>query len=148
MEFAAPATGGGDGIKASDVLNHVLVVEPLEYVPEVKTVHGLKDAVRCRVHDISTKTTHEDALWFGGFLVGALKGRIGQRVLGQMTLGTDTSKGNAPYIIADLSTNEQAVAAATAYLTGQVAASITAPAPAAPAATSQQSSLEAALANL
>jgi hypothetical protein len=64
-----------------------------------------------------------------------------------LVLGTDTSKGNAPYILNDLSTNAQAVAAATAYLTGQVAARIPAPAPAAPAAP-QVSALDAALANL
>jgi hypothetical protein len=35
-------------------------------------------------------------------------------------------------VLTDASTSDKAVAAATAYLTGQVAASITAPAPAAP----------------
>ena len=150
MEFAAPAVGGGEGVAARDLVGHILVVEPVEYVASITTKHGDKDAVRCTIHDVSTQTTHEDALWFGGYLVGALKGRIGQKVLGLMTLGTDASKGNAPYILEDLSGNAQAVAAATAYLTGQVAATLAAPAPAAAPApvAAPASALDAALGNL
>jgi len=150
IEFAAPAVGGGEGVAARDLVGHILVVEPLEYVAEIKTVHGNKDAVSCTVHDISAQVTHEGCLWFGGYLVGALKGRIGQRVLGLMTVGTDTSKGNAPYILEDLSTNPQAVAAATAYLTAATAATLAAPAPAAAPApvAAPASALDAALGNL
>jgi hypothetical protein len=132
-------------------VGHILVVEPIEYLASIKTKHGDKDAVSCTVHDISAQATYDGCLWFGGFLVGALKGRIGQKVLGLMTLGDDASKGNAPYILQDLSGNEQAVAAATAYLTGRVASTLAAPAPAAPTpapAAAAPSALDAALGNL
>lgn len=146
IPFSAPASSG-EGLSAADVDGHILVCEPVEYVTEVVTVHGPKDAVRLTVHDITAGTTTEDCLWFGGYLVGALKGRIGQKVLGIMGKGTAKAGQSPPWVLTDLSTNEQAVAAATAYLTGAVAASLAAPAAPAPAA-APQSALDAALGNL
>lgn len=144
MKFAAPSTGGGDSLAPADVDGHLLVVEPHEHVASVSTTFGDKDAIRVTVHDVTTQTTHENVLWFPGALVGSLKGNIGQRVLGVMGRGTAKPGQSPPWVLTDASTNEKAVAAATAYLTGQVAASITAPAPAA----AQVSALDAALANL
>lgn len=150
INFAAPATGG-DGPSAADVNGHVLVVEPLAYETGIKTVHGDKDAVRVRLHDITDQTTYEDVLWFGGYLVGSLKGRIGERVLALMGQGSAKAGQSPPWQLTDLSTNAQAVAAATAYLTGQVAASISAPAapePVAAPVVAAPSALDAALGNL
>jgi hypothetical protein len=147
MQFAAPSAGGGDSLAPADVDGHLLVVEPLEHVASITTTFGDKDAIRVTVHDITAGTTHTDVLWFPGALVGSLKGNIGQRVLGVMGRGTAKPGQSAPWVLTDASTSDKAVAAATAYLTGQVAASITAPAPAAPAA-AQVSALDAALANL
>jgi hypothetical protein len=142
LQFAAPASGG-EGLSAADVEGHVLVVEPVEYVTSVVTVHGPKDAVRVTVHDITDQTTTEDCLWFGGYLVGSLKGRIGDKVLALMGKGTAKAGQSAPWVLTDLSTNPQAVEAATAYLTGQVAATLTATAPA-----PVQTDLSAAIGNL
>ncbi len=146
ISFAAPATGG-DGPTAADLNGHVLVVEPQAYETGIKTVHGDKDAVRCRVHDISAQATYDDVLWFGGYLVGSLKGRIGDKVLAQMGQGAAKAGQSPPWMLTDLSTNEVAVQAATAYLTGQVAATLAAPAPA-PVAAAAPSALDAALGNL
>lgn len=154
IDFASPGTGGsGDTLAPADVEGHVLVVEPAEYVASIATAFGDKDAIRCTVHDITTQTTAQDVLWFPGGLIGALKGRIGQRVLGVMSKGTAKAGQSAPWILVDASGNEQAVAAATAYLTGQVAATITAPVlekdPAlAPVPVTDNSPLAAALGNL
>ena len=148
IEFAAPGTGGsGDTLAPADVEGHVLVVEPQEYIASMATTFGDKDAIRVTVHDISAQATAHDVLWFPGGLIGALKGRIGQRVLGVMSRGTAKAGQSAPWILVDASGNDAAVAAATAYLTGQVAASITAPAPAA-APVAAPSALDAALGNL
>ena len=146
MQFASPSTGG-EGPAASDVNGHVLVVEPLSHELGIKTVHGEKDAIRLRLHDITDQRTYEDVLWFGGYLVGSLKGRIGERVLALMGQGAAKAGQSAPWTLTDLSTTPAAVEAATAYLTGQVAASITAPTPAAPVAAAP-SALDAALGNL
>ena len=143
MEFTAPATGGGS-LKPADVEGHLLVVEPTEYVPNIATSFGEKDAIRVTVHDISTQETHSDVLLFGTALIGSLKGQIGKRVLGVMGKGQAKPGQAAPWILEDASGNADAVTAATAYLTGAVAATITPPAP--PAAA--PSALDAALGNL
>lgn len=147
MQFAAPASGGGSSVSAADLEGHVLVVEPQEYIPSMTTSFGEKDAVRVTVHDISTASTHDDVLFFGGALIGALKSRVGEKVLAVMGKGTAKPGQAAPWILTDCSTNPQAVEAATAYLVGQVKASIVAPEPT-PAAAVQESALTAALGNL
>jgi hypothetical protein len=115
-------------LKPADVEGHVLVVEPSEYVANITTAFGESDAIRVTVHDISDAETYSDVLWFSSALVGSLKGNIGKRVLGVMGKGVAKAGQSAPWILLDASANEAAVKAATAYLTGQVAASITAPA--------------------
>jgi hypothetical protein len=57
---------------------------------------------------------------------------------------------SAPWILQDASSNEKAVAAATAYLTGQVSAQLTTPAEPTYASNPKptMSALDAALANL
>jgi hypothetical protein len=112
------------------------------------TSFGDTDAVRINVHDINAQATYESVLWFSGGLVGSLKGRVGQKVLGTMGKGTAKPGMSAPWILQDASGNDKAVAAATAYLTGQVAAQLTEPAAPAPSAKPTMSALDAALANL
>lgn len=148
--FVAPAAGSGDSLKPADVEGHLLVVEPTEYIASMSTSFGDTDAVRITVHDITAAKTYESVLWFSGALVGSLKARLGQKVLGIMGKGTAKPGMSAPWILQDASSNDKAVAAATAYLTGQVSAQLTqAPAPtyeANPKPT--MSALDAALANL
>ena len=144
IQFDAPTQGGGS-LKAADVEGHVLVVEPSEYVASIATSFGEKDAIRVTVHDITTSETHNDVLLFGSALISALKGQIGNRVLGVMGKGTAKAGQSAPWVLIDASQDANAVSAATAYLNGAVAATITAPAKA-PA--ENQSALDAALGNL
>lgn len=150
IEFTAPpAGGGGDTLTPADVEGHVLVVEPREYVASITTTFGDKDAVRVDVHDITTQTSHTDVLWFPGGLVGTCKKAIGQKLLVVMARGTAKPGQAAPWVLQDASTSQAARDAATAYLTGQVSASLAAPAPATPApAAAAPSALDAALGNL
>jgi hypothetical protein len=146
--FVSPSAANGDTIKPADVEGHLLVVEPIEYIASMATSFGDTDAVRINVHDINAQATYESVLWFSGGLVGSLKGRVGQKVLGTMGKGTAKPGMSAPWILQDASGNDKAVAAATAYLTGQVAAQLTEPAAPAPSAKPTMSALDAALANL
>lgn len=146
--FVSPSAANGDSIKPADVEGHLLVVEPIEYIALMATSFGDTDAVRINVHDINAQATYESVLWFSGGLVGSLKGRVGQKVLGTMGKGTAKPGMSAPWILQDASGNDKAVAAATAYLTGQVAAQLTEPAAPAPSAKPTMSALDAALANL
>ena len=111
----------------------------------IATSFGEKDAIRVSVHDITTSETHNDVLLFGSALISSLKGQIGKRVLGVMGKGTAKAGQSAPWVLIDASQDPNAVSAATAYLNGAVAATITAPAKA-PAG--NQSALDAALGNL
>ena len=141
MQFDAPTQGGGS-LKAAEVEGHVLVIEPTEYVASIATSFGEKDAVRVTAHDITTSETHTDVLLFGTALIGSLKSQIGKRVLGVMSKGVAKPGQSAPWVLLDASQDAKAVAAATAYLNGATAATITAP------ASPNSSALDAALGNL
>lgn len=148
--FVSPSAASGDSIKPADVEGHLLVVEPIEYIASMATSFGDTDAVRINVHDINAQASYESVLWFSGGLVGSLKGRVGHKVLGTMGKGTAKPGMSAPWILNDASSNDKAVAAATAYLTGQVSAQLTTPAEPTYASNPKptMSALDAALANL
>ena len=154
ITFTAPAAGGGDSLTPADAEGHLLVVEPVEYVTSIATTYGDKDAIKVDVHDITAQASYTGVLWFPGALIGALKGRIGQKVLAVMGRGQAKPGQAAPWVLVDASGNPTAVQAATAYLTGAMAAQLTEPEPA-PAAAGKgkkaappASDLDAALANL
>jgi hypothetical protein len=146
ITFAAPQTGGGNVVKPADIEGHLLVVEPTEFIEKMTTSMGESDAVGVTVHDITTGETTEGVLWFSKVLVSSLKGRIGTKVLAVMGKGDAKPGQTAPWVLKDASGEPKAVEAATAYLTGQVAAQIAAPAAAAPVAGGDD--LMAALASL
>jgi hypothetical protein len=150
IEFTAPpAGGGGDSLTPADVEGHVLVVEPLEHVAEINTVHGPKDAIRVNVHDITAQQSYTDVLWFPGALVGTCKKAIGQKLLAVMAKGVAKPGQAPPWKLEDASKDERARVAASAYLLGQVSASLAAPAAPTPApAAAAPSALDAALGNL
>lgn len=146
MEFASPGVGGsGDSVTPSDLDGHLLVIEPSEHVQGIATTFGEKDAIRATIHDVTAQSTHTDVLLFPGGLIGALKGRIGQRVLAVMGKGAAKAGQAAPWILTDASGNADAVKAATAYLMSRTAESMTAPEP---APDPQADALAAALGNL
>lgn len=128
-------------MKPAEIENHLLVVEPTEYIEKMATQMGESDAVRCRVHDITGKTTHDEVLWFSTVLVGSLRSRVGEKVLGVMSKGVAKPGQTAPWILQDASSVPEAVEAAKAYL----ATSSTA---AEPAAATEEDGLAAALTKL
>jgi hypothetical protein len=114
MEFSAPAAGSV--LKPAEIEGHLLVVEPREYIQSMSTAMGDSDAVRCTVHDITTKTTYEEVLWFSSVLVGSLKSRIGAKVLGVMGKGVAKPGQTAPWLLNDASAEPAALEAARTYL--------------------------------
>lgn len=125
--FDAPTNGAGSSVRPSDLEGHVLVIEPLEYVTSVSTSFGDKDAIRVNVHDISEKQSHEDVLFFSAALVGTFKRDIGKKLLGKMGKGDAKSGQQAPWILVDLTSNDKAVTAATAYMNARTKASLSSP---------------------
>lgn len=123
-EFSAPAAGGQ--FNFPDHLGHLLIIEVESYETGIVTSLGEKDAVRAVVHDVDAQETTEDALIFPRVLVGGLKGRVGQKVLGVLGQGVAKPGQNAPWVLNDASGDPAAAARATAYLkawkSGQFAA--------------------------
>jgi len=132
ITFASPSTGGGTVLKPADVEGHLLVVEPVEFIASMATSMGESDAVSVTVYDITTQETHESVLWFSRVLVGSLKGRIGQKVLGVMGKGEAKPGQTAPWVLKDASGEPKAVKAATDYLVANVAEQLAPPADATP----------------
>lgn len=130
-DFAAPAAGG-DGWSPSDSIDHLVVIEVLGQEQNVDTDYGLKDPIRANVHDITAGATYDDTLIFQKVLIGSLKQRVGQKVLGRIYLGEPRKGQKPPYLIEDKSGDAAAAAQATAYLDAYKAGQFTAPA--APAA--------------
>jgi hypothetical protein len=124
IAFAAPASGG-NALSPADIEGHLLVVEPVEYRENVPTKLGESDAIQVTVHDITTSSTHHDILWFSRVLVGSLKSRIGQKVLGVMGKGEAKAGQSAPWVLIDASGDAASVQAATAYLTSATSAQLT-----------------------
>lgn len=135
-EFVAPVESSGWSAKES--VGHLVVIEVHGLEKDIVTSLGEKDAISATVHDIDAQETFADTLIFPRVLIGSLKARVGQKVLGRITLGVAKPGQNAPYLIEDASADAAAAAAATAYLAAHAAGQFTAPAaPVAPAAPAQ-----------
>lgn len=122
--FAAPAEGG-DGWSPKDSSGHLLVIEPESLETGIVTSFGEKDAIRGTVHDVDAGETYADTLVFPRVLIGSLKSRLGEKVLARLGTGQAKPGQAPPWILEDASADPAAVKAATDYLAGNVAASLT-----------------------
>lgn len=127
--FEQPAAPSG-GITWQDHLGKLLLVEPESLETGINTVHGVKDAIKGRVSVITGPTeaeVFEDALIFGGVLIGQLKSQLGKKVLGRLGQGEKKPGQNAPWKL--LEATQDDIEKATGYVQARDAASITTPAP-------------------
>lgn len=122
QSLSSPA-GGGDVLKPADVLGHLLLVRPVEFVPDMPTQFGNTDTIRVDVADLSANdengqwgAVYRDAMWFGRVLVGGLRKQIGEIVLGKMSQGVAKPHQSAPNILVDMMPDPNAVATAQAWL--------------------------------
>lgn len=128
--FTSPGTAT-TGWTVADSEGHLVVIDVQSHELNVVTSLGERDAIKATVHDITDSETHDEVLIFPKVLVGSLKGRVGQKVLGTIGKGVAKPGQNAPWVLFDASTDTGAVDKATAYLLGSVSTSLTAPAAAA-----------------
>jgi hypothetical protein len=120
-EFRQPGAGGDAFEPAAhpEWANKLLLVLPLEYVTEIPTKFGDKDAVRADIVFLDHLTPDgqpfklNGSMIFAGKLVGQTKGSVGGMVLGRLGQGANT-KGNPPWELSDHSPQDAAVA--TQYL--------------------------------
>lgn len=132
-EFAAPAAAGG-GFTVAEANGHLVVIEVESLETGVVTANGERDAIRATVHDIDAGETYEDSLIFPKVLVGSLRQRVGQKVLGRIGQGVAKPGQNAPWVLNDASGDQAAATAASAYLAAYNSGQFAAPPAAAPAA--------------
>lgn len=135
--FTSPGAAGG-GWTVADADGHLVVIDVHSLERDIPTSLGDRDAIKATVHDITAGETFDDTLIFPKVLIGSLKTRIGQKVLGTIGQGVAKPGQNAPWVLFDASGDPAAVDQATAYLTGQVATTLTAADPAPAAAAGQK----------
>lgn len=141
-ELSSPRNA--DMLKPADIVGHLLIVRPLEFVPDVQTTLGPKDAVRCDVSDLNQNNPDgsygvifRDVLWFGRQLIPGLRRQIGECALGWMSQGISKPGQNPPYMLTDAMGDLPARTAAQSWLNLHPefdAATTTTTAPAAPPA--------------
>ena len=142
--FDAPSTG--TVLKPEEVKGHLLVVEPIEYIPSVTTAFGDSEAVRANVHDVTAQESYEGVMWFSRALVQSMKNAIGKQLLAVMGQGVAKPGQSAPWVLNDATKEPKLVEAATAYMQQVQAGKFSTPATAAaaaPAATPADNSLDA-----
>lgn len=126
--FASPAPASG-GLDLKSLLGALLIVEPLSIEEGVQTVHGPATAVRATVHVVdgpNANDVHEDVLIFPKVLVGQLRTRINQRVLGRLGQGLARPGQSAPWILQEAEAAD--IAAGTDYLNRRQSSQFAAPA--------------------
>lgn len=118
--FAEPSAS--DRLSPRDVLGHLLIIRPEEYLKNVqtkfsKTAEG-SDCIKLDVVDLDEQggTPYYGALWFQGKLIGAMKGAVGQILLGRVKLGLAQPGMNAPFEFESCTADTTAVARAQTWL--------------------------------
>ena len=124
--FAAPASS--TGLDFNELNGHLVIIDVEGYETGIVTANGDRDAIRGTLHDVDGNETHEDVLIFPKVLVGSLKPRVGQKVLGTIGQGVAKPGQNAPWIITDASGDAAAASKAVAYLEKWKSGEFTAPA--------------------
>ncbi len=101
VDFASFDTSGDfdERIKLSDLEGSMVVMEPLEYVASIETMHGVTDAVKANIHDVTGGRTYKEQLCFQRAIVAGLKGKIGQFVPGVVGKGVAKPGRSAPWVL-------------------------------------------------
>lgn len=115
--FAAPGTTSGIDYKALN--GRLLLIRPKSVETDVKTSLGDKDAVRADVIVLDGPEVgeeHSDTLVFPRVLIGQLRSKIGEQVLGRLGQGVAKPGQNAPWLLAEATPAD--VKVGTQYLAG------------------------------
>jgi hypothetical protein len=102
--FTSPASTSGVDWNATK--GHLLLVTPLSLEEGVNTSLGAKDAVRADVVDLDTGDEYSDVLVFPRVLIGQLRARIGQKVLGRLGQGVAKVGQSAPWVLQDFTADD------------------------------------------
>ena len=121
--LTSPRAGTGDQLKPKEILGHLLIVRPLEFLPEFETQFGPTDAIRVDVVDLTETDAHgnkgvvyKSVMWFNRVLVNNLRQQIGETVLGKMGQGAGKPGQSPPMQLNDAMGDPKAVAQAEQFL--------------------------------
>jgi hypothetical protein len=115
MEFDDPGQSG-DKLAIADVADSALIIRPTAYEAEITTSYGPSDAIRVDVVNLKTGDFSQDVLWFSGYVVGSLKGKIGKLVLAKIYKGDAKPGQSPPWLLEGLSGNAEVRDAATKWM--------------------------------
>lgn len=98
-----------------EYLGKLLVIEPLEFEKDVKTVHGTADAVRCNVYVVKSADgekfeAFEDTLIFARAMIRVLKGKMNKIVVGRLAQGTAKPSQDPPWLMTPPNEKDKAAA--------------------------------------
>jgi hypothetical protein len=92
------------GIDWNDYKGKLLVIEPLDVEKDIKTIHGVSDAVRANVYALlgpNESADHEDTLVFPRVLQGQLRRKVGNLVVGRLTQGEARKGQDPPWVLGE-----------------------------------------------
>lgn len=94
----------GTYVAIKDLLGELVLFTPTEYLEEVNTTFGTKDAVMTDVAVLTAEggpVEHADVMILQGSLIGQLKRKIpgGRKLLGVIAKGEAKKGQNAPFIL-------------------------------------------------
>jgi len=127
MTFTPPSAMSGDYVKVADLNGHLLIITPIEYKTGIVTALGESDAIEVNLVDLDANEEHEGVLFFNKALLSALKPNIGAQVLARIGQGTAKPGKSAPWILIDATTDQAAIAKATAYIASGLQKPVAAP---------------------
>lgn len=103
--FANPGNAGsGDRFSVKDNDGRLVVVTPSSIQSDIQTSFGAKDAVIADVVLLDGPNAGEEAqgaYLFGKALIGQLRSKFGERVLGRIAKGTAKPGQAAPWVLTD-----------------------------------------------
>lgn len=106
----------GDRFSAEDAENRVIIVRPMEYIPDMPLRDTRGDAVKLNVVDLNDGgRLYRGTLWFSGRLIKAFKHSLGTPFLGYVTKEKLPS-GYRGWSFVSLAGNAEYEAAAQAWL--------------------------------
>lgn len=101
--FAAPAAAGG-GVDFDDLNGRLLLISPYAVEAGIKTSFGEKEAIRADVAVLDgpdAGETHTDTLIFPKVLIGQLRPKINQKVIGRLGQGQAKPGQKPPWILTE-----------------------------------------------
>lgn len=119
-------TSGGEFARPESLNGHLLVIYPIGYVPHIQTQYSRpgerSDAVCCDVIDLDDKDelgnigkVYRSSNFMQAQLIVSLRPFVGRKVLGIMGKGVGKVGRQAPWVIRDMSQDQESVARARAW---------------------------------